>query len=121
MPKKKPTSAHKYDGLNEEQKRDQVVREGYSEIHYFTCPLCGKSHPMKYKNSILRSDHLDIELGELLQVRYAGGRGSGFYKDPSQSKTLLQVKEDPQYADLIEQIKTKCTKILRVLKSTTTE
>lgn len=117
MPKLKPkrVSAHKYDNLSKDQKRATVVSEGYSRIEQMSCPVCGWSKVIDTKAGRIRYDKVDLENGEVLQVRYAGGRGSGFFKDQSQSKSLTQIKSDPQYADLIDQIRNQCKAILKVI------
>lgn len=108
--------ASRYEGLSKEDKKEIVLGEGYSQIEYMCCPLCNWWKTIESRRGRIRYDNVDVVNGEVFQVRYAGGRGSGFHSNPAESMTLSEVNKDPQYADLIEQIKEQCQAILKVLE-----
>lgn len=108
--------AIKYDGLPEDIKRAKVIAESTKPFPQLSCPLCCWSRVIDTRAGRIRFDKLDLVNGDIYQVRYGGGRGSGFYKDPTQSRTLPQIKNDPNLQDLLQQIKNQCTAILKALK-----
>lgn len=108
--------AKKYEGLLELEKRNKVLSESKSKFPQLSCPLCGWSRVIETRSGRIRFDKVDLTNGEVYQVRYGGGRGSGFYKDSTQSRTLPQVKADPSLKDLVDQIRDQCKAILQVLK-----
>lgn len=112
----KGKSAEKYKGMSKEAKRRDVISDNLSEIEQFSCPLCGWSRVIETRKGRIRFDKVDLQNGEVFQIRYAGGRGSGFYKDPTKSRSLIDIKNDPELKDLISQIKNKCKEILKVLR-----
>ena len=108
--------AKKYEGLLELEKRNKVLTESKKSFPQLSCPLCGWSRVIETRSGRIRFDKLDLQNGEVYQVRYGGGRGSGFYKDSTQSRSLPQVMKDPSLKDLIDQIRDQCTAILETLK-----
>ena len=96
------------------QKKRRVLAEG-ARIEYIACPLCCQNRTItKHDKGRVRFDQLDFNRF-ILQVRYGGGSNSGFYINEAESKTFDEIKDDPEYADLIEQIKATCIKVLERL------
>lgn len=100
---------------SKEQKKVRALTYG-TKTEYIVCPLCLLNRTItKHDKGRVRFDQLDFNRF-MLQVRYAGGRGSGFFINEAESKTFDDIKDDPEYADLIEQIKQTCFKILKRLE-----
>jgi len=109
-----------------------------AEVVYITCPLCGMNRVLEKKGSSamarglpitdvkgrIRFDIVDLEKGHIVQVREreAGpepkkrlkrGGGPGFVF--RRGFTLEQIKNNPDYADLIDQIIQTCQAIIQIL------
>jgi len=80
---------------------------------YFVCPLCARNRPLKSKTKgRIKWDYVDLNTAPILQVRDdTGGRGSGF--PLIASKTLAEILEDPQYAEILEGLR---AQLLRLVK-----
>jgi len=107
--------------------------EPTTEVKYITCPICGMSRVLYKSGSTaersskklrkplgskpggrIRFDHMHLDKALLLQARdMAGGRGSGMQL--AWGKTLKELKDDADYADLVSQIKIQCRRILAIL------
>ena len=86
-----------------------------AQVEYLTCPICTFNRPLrKYVEGDLKLTDTDVETLLFIQVREGGGRGSGFRRIGG--LTIDEVKQDPQYSELLEQLREQCTKILEVLK-----
>lgn len=97
------------------QKKRRVIAEG-TKMENIVCPMCCQNRVLnKSDKGRVRFDQLDFNR-YILQVRYTCGGGSGFYMNESESKTFDEIKNDPEYSDLIEQIKQTCFKILKRLE-----
>ena len=109
-----------------------------AEVIYITCPLCGMNRVLEKTGASaiakgytitdikgrIRFDHMDLAKASIVQVRERAegaepkrrmrrGGGSGFvFKS---GLTLEQVKDNPDYQDLIEQLKLTANKILKIL------
>jgi hypothetical protein len=92
------------------QKKRRVIAEG-TKIQQVVCPLCSMNRTLYRHGERIRFDNFDFNR-IMLQIRYAGGRDSGFYINEAESKTFDDIKDDPAYADLIAQIKATCKNIL---------
>lgn len=111
-----------------------------AEIIYISCPLCGMNRVLDKTGSSaiargftitdikgrIRFDHMDLNNAAIVQVRESltgkdpkkrmrrgGGRGFVF----KSGLTLQEMKTNPEYSDLIEQMKSTASKILEVLGS----
>jgi len=109
-----------------------------AEVIYVTCPLCGLNRVLDKKGSSaiargltiskvkgrIRFDQVDLDKAAIVQIRerktgpeprkrLRRGGGSGFaFK---QGMTLKEMKDNPDYADLIRQLKSSCQNILKIL------
>jgi len=109
------------------------------ELIYITCPLCGMNRVLEKTGSSaiargltitdikgrIRFDHMELSNASIVQVRESQpgpepkrrmrrGGGTGFvFKE---GLTLEEMKANPKYSDLIEQMKATTTEILRMLK-----
>ena len=98
------------------EKKAMVLAEG-TEVRFLVCPMCGMSKSLnKYLSGQYAFTNINFNRMHIIQVRRGGGKGSGFYKDESRSLLLDDVKNDPQYADIFEQIKRQCRRILKELE-----
>ena len=111
-----------------------------AEVIYITCPLCGMNRVLEKTGSgaiargltitdtkgRIRFDHMDLNNSSIVQVRESitgkepkkrmrrgGGRGFVFRS----GLTLAEMKTNPEYSDLIEQMKSTASEILEVLRS----
>jgi hypothetical protein len=109
-----------------------------AEIIYVVCPMCGLNRPLEKKgtNAIarglpikeikgrIRFDQIDLESGYILQIRerpsgperiqrFRRGGGPGF--PFLRGETLRDMKSNPIYKDLIDQIKETAENILSIL------
>jgi len=110
------------------------------EIEYITCPLCGMSRilektgraaerlasrPRKPKaprkvlpqsKGRIRFDAVDLGGALILQIRDpSGGRRDGV--KVLRGKTLAELRDDPNYFDLVSQIRSQAENILNLLRS----
>lgn len=108
------------------------------EIIYITCPLCGMNRVLEKKgtSAMIRGltitsikgrihfDHLDLATASIVQIRerergkeekkrLKRGGGPGFIF--KRGITLLDMKDEPAYNDLIKQIKSTANNILQIL------
>lgn len=109
-----------------------------AEVIYIVCPLCGMNRVLEKKGTgaiargvtiteikgRIRFDHIDLATAPIVQIRERAegpektkrmrrGGGSGFvFKE---GFTLNEVKDNPEYQDLIEQVKLTARNILEIL------
>lgn len=109
-----------------------------AEVVYITCPLCGMNRVLEKKGSgaiargltitefkgRIRFDHIDLATASIVQVRERAegpervkrmrrGGGTGFvFKE---GLTLNEIKSNPEYRDLLNQIKSTASNILEIL------
>lgn len=95
--------------LSPEEKRDEIMSKG-KQVVLFVCPLCAKASALK----VFERD-FDIATLELLDVRRTGGKGSGFYREYTQG-TLQELRDDPEYKQVIQLIRDRCNEILQELE-----
>ncbi len=90
---------------------------GGTVVEYVSCPMCAASHPIKhYLDGTKRFDTMEFAKYEFISVRKGGGgKGSGFFWIPGAGKTMDQAGRDPNYTEIISQIRTQAKKILTVL------
>lgn len=108
------------------------------EVIFIACPLCGMSRVLNKTGSSaiargisiteikgrIRFDHMKLDKAPIVQIRESmtgpetktrmrrgGGRGFVF----REGITLEEMKDNPGYQDLVEQMKSTATEILRVL------
>lgn len=99
-----------------------------ADDRWLVCPFCGMSRkliksgteakkPLSEVKGVPRFDVVNPKDSPFIDIRdVSGGRGSGFPR--IDYKSLESVLDDPEYADLIEQLYSHCTTILAVLKNT---
>ena len=109
-----------------------------AEVIYITCPLCGMNRVLKKTGAgaiargvtiteikgRIRFDHIDLAAAPIVQIRereegpervkrMRRGGGTGFvFKE---GLTLNEIKDNPKYQDLIEQMKLTAGNILEIL------
>lgn len=99
-----------------------------TEVIYIACPLCGMSRVLEKKGSSaiargfriteikgrIHFDHMDLDNARIVQVRErkAGresvartGRGGGSGFTVREGLTLEQMRDMPEYSDLIDQLR----------------
>ena len=75
--------------LTTKDARKQKALAG-TRVLYLTCPLCGLNRPLSsYKGSATFQVKPDYAI---IQVRYGGGRGSGFFLAEEESISLSDLK-----------------------------
>lgn len=98
----------------ESRQRRQATREERKakamsgrRVEFLTCPLCGFNRPLEtYKGGAkfqVRPDYA------IIQVRYGGGRGSGFFLSLEESTKLDKLKES--YPDIYLNLKEQVDKL----------
>lgn len=97
-----------------------------SDNRWLVCPFCGLSRKLiksgieakkslKVIKGLPKFDVVDPTSGVFIDYRdITGGRGSGFPR--IDFETLEQIKNNPEYEDLILQLRSHCDKILSTLK-----
>lgn len=90
-----------------------------------TCPLCGMNRVLEKKGSRaiiehkpltkgikgrIRFDHIDLEKAFIVQFKERREKGRGF--PTVGGLTLEEMKQNPEYQDLIEQMKFQLQRIL---------
>ena len=100
--------------MNKEDKRSNTIAKG-SRIEYIKCPLCGMTKPIKSKNGLLSFDKVDVDRDLIFQVRYAGGRDSGFFRNDVECQNLENIPVE--HEDLIFEILEKCKKIIQIIEN----
>ncbi len=98
--------------LTYEERKEEALAFG-KKVLYITCPLCGRNrvlnpHEKDQTRFEVKPDFL------LIQARYGGGRGSGFFLNKDESLSLEEVKE--QYPDLYENIKRELARLIAIFK-----
>lgn len=72
-----------------EERRAQALSG--TKVLYLTCPLCGLNRPLKtYKGSTQFQVKPDYAI---IQVRYGGGRGIGFFLSEEESIKLEDLRD----------------------------
>ena len=109
-----------------------------AEVFYVVCPFCGLNRPLEKTGASaiarglsitsikgrIRFDQIELDKAPIVQVRerQAGaeaqprmrrGGGTGFVF--RYGLTLEEMKDNPAYQDLLEQMKSTATELLRVL------
>ena len=110
-----------------------------AKILYVSCPLCGMNRVLEKKGSVaigrglpieeikgrIRFDHMDLEKANILQIRerrrgkedkprMRRGGGPGFQLVGG--LTLAELKDNPEYQDLREQMLKTAHSIIKILK-----
>lgn len=110
-----------------------------AEVVYIVCPMCGINRVLEKKASSalargvtvsevkgrIRFDHIDLENGIIVQIRERAegkeptkrlrrGGGTGFTL--KRGLTLEQMRTQPEYRDLIDQIRNSAQDIVERLK-----
>ncbi len=99
-----------------DQKREEVLATG-TEVRYMVCPLCGMNKSLKkYLSGQIAFTNIDFGRMHIVQVRRGGGRGRGFYLDRDSSLLISEIKDDPEYQAILQQIIEQCKNILRELE-----
>ena len=99
-----------------EDKRSRVMAEG-TEVMYVACPMCGMNKSLKrYRDGRAGMTSIDFDRFHVVVTRVGGGRGSGFYRIDEKSYLLGEIKDMPEYHDIVAQIKEQAQKILNELK-----
>lgn len=96
-----------------------------ADDRWVVCPLCALNRkliksgmdskkPIKEIKGAARFDKVDPRTAPFIDIRdISGGRATGFPR--IDFKTLEEVKDDPEYRDLVNQIRTQCELILHVI------
>lgn len=114
---KKKKISSKFEGLTKEEKRQLVISEGGRETLYLACPLCGFNRPLnKYTKGQIKLTNIDFDRFFVVVTRVGGGLGSGFFRIDEKSFRLKELKDMPEYRDILEQIAEQAQKILEILK-----
>lgn len=81
-----------------------------TRILYLTCPLCGLNRPLKtYKGDTKFQIKPDYAI---IQVRYGGGRGVGFFLSQDESIKLEELRGT--YPEVLENLKHQIAELHRV-------
>lgn len=89
--------------LDREQRKAQALRKG-KEVSFLTCPLCGRSRPLKMWN---KTTSFQVKPAyAIISTRKGGGRRIGFFRIPEKDVPLRDLKEAYPlvYANLLENV-----------------
>ena len=102
--------------LSYEDKKSKVISEG-TEVLYVACPMCGMNKSLKrYRDGRAGMTSIDFGRFHVIVTRVGGGRGSGFYRIDEKSYLLGEIKDMPEYQDIVQEIKDQAQNILNELK-----
>ena len=96
--------------LTDYQERKSKAYASGSRVEYVTCPLCGRNRPLIMWNKETRFEVKPDYA--IIQVRYGGGRGSGFFLSESESVKLDRLKQE--YPELFENLKSEIEKLHKI-------
>ncbi len=99
--------------MSKEEKRIKTISRG-SQIEYIKCPLCGMTRPVNSKKGLLSFDNVDLDNDYIYQVRYAGGRDSGFFRNDAECQILKNIPVE--HKNIISEILQKCKKIIGIIE-----
>lgn len=83
-----------------------------ARVEYVTCPLCGFGRPLKtYKGDTRFEIKPDYAI---VQVRYGGGRGIGFFLVPEESVKVEDLRS--MYPEVLDNLKEEIARLHEVFK-----
>jgi len=104
-----------------------------AKIIFIVCPLCYLGRPLEKNLARATKEGIppekiytlkgrisfgqgDPETAPFVDIRDSGkGRGYGWPRVEEECKTLAEIKDDPDYADLVSKIRLQCKKILEII------
>jgi len=95
-----------------EERKAKALSEG-TRVEYISCPLCGRNRPL-----IVWDEETRFEVKPnyaIVQVRYGGGRGIGFFLNEEESIYLQSMRE--QYPELLDNLKEEIAKLYELFKN----
>ena len=98
--------------LTVEERKQHALAFG-TRVLYIVCPLCGRNRPLNPHEREQTRFEVKPDFA-LIQVRYGGGKGSGFFLKEEESLSIEEVKE--QYPDLYENLKEQVVRLSKILK-----
>ncbi|MHC1628265.1 MAG: hypothetical protein ACXQTI_05500 [Candidatus Nezhaarchaeales archaeon] len=94
-----------------EERKAKALTEG-TRVEYLTCPLCGLNRPLeKWGKPTVFKVKPDYAI---IQVRYGGGRGRGFFLNEKESIKLEDLKN--HYPDVFENLKEEVEKLYEIIE-----
>lgn len=95
-----------------EARKAEALATG-TRVLYLTCPLCGLNRPLDtYKG---RADFEVKPDFAIIQVRYGGGRGRGFFLSEDESVNLEGLKEE--FPEVFDNLKEEIEKLYEIFKT----
>lgn len=95
-----------------EERRAKALAEG-TKVLFLTCPLCGRNRPLEtYKGSSRFEVKPDYAI---IQVRYGGGRGIGFFLSEDESIKLEDLRST--HPEVLENLKEMIGKLYEIFKT----
>jgi len=86
---------------------------GGARVLYLTCPLCGLNRPLEtYKGSSKFQVKPDYAI---IQVRYGGGRGIGFFLNEGESVKLPELRS--AYPEVLENLREQIQELYELFKT----
>ncbi len=84
------------------------------EDRWLVCPFCGWGKKYKTARQTNTLDRVELTTGPLIDHRdISGGRGSGFPR--THVETLQDIKDRPEYKELINGLRMQCLHILEII------
>ncbi len=84
-----------------------------TRVLFLTCPLCGLNRPLSsYKGTASFQVKPDYAI---IQVRYGGGKGIGFFLDQEESINLQELAK--HYPDVLENLKEQVSQLQNILEA----
>ena len=94
-----------------EERKAKALTDG-ARVEYLSCPLCGRNQPLNtYKGQTLFQVKPDYAI---IQVRYGGGRGIGFFLVLEESTTIEDLRSE--YPEVADNLKEQISRLYEIFK-----
>ena len=91
--------------------RKAIAFSSGTKVLYVTCPLCGRSRVLTDNWGNTASFNVKEDFA-IIQVRYGGGRGIGFFIKPDECLSISEVKE--QYPEIYDNLKSSIQELAQI-------
>lgn len=108
--KRKEEERERKDSTYDERKAETLAHG--KRVEYLTCPICGRNRVLK--NSWGKKATFEVKpTFDIIQVRYGGGRGSGFFRSDDEGVKLDDLQK--YYPEIFDNLKEEVEKLHKLL------